>query len=95
MTLHELLAEVNALCHATLQNRAAIDFLLLAHGHGCGDSEGLCRVNLLDHSESISCSISLLKEGTGKLQIEQANVWLTHLFKGWNLSTYALSIIKT
>lgn len=50
MTLHELLAEVNALCHATLQNRAAIDFLLLAHGHGCGDSEGLCRVNLLDHS---------------------------------------------
>lgn len=94
VALHELLAEVNAVRHATFQNRATIDFLLLAHGHGCGDSEGLCCMNLSDHSEFISCSISLLKEGVGKLQIEQANDWLTHLFKGWNLSTYALSLIK-
>ncbi|KFQ39126.1 hypothetical protein N332_11445, partial [Mesitornis unicolor] len=32
---------------------AAIDFLLLAHGHGCEDFDGLCCMNLTDHSEPI------------------------------------------
>ncbi|KFZ51020.1 hypothetical protein N338_04770, partial [Podiceps cristatus] len=31
---------------------AAIDFLLLAHGQGCQDFDGLCCMNLSDHSES-------------------------------------------
>ncbi|KFV54481.1 hypothetical protein N341_12309, partial [Tyto alba] len=36
---------------------AAIDFLLLAHRHGCEDFEGLCCMNLSDHSQSIHASI--------------------------------------
>ncbi|KFW89098.1 hypothetical protein N305_03547, partial [Manacus vitellinus] len=40
---------------------AAIDFLLLAHGHGCKDFEGLWCMNLSDHSESIHKSIDKLK----------------------------------
>ncbi|KFQ44778.1 hypothetical protein N333_02764, partial [Nestor notabilis] len=49
---------------------AAIDFLLLAHGHGCEDFEGLCCMNLSDYSESVHRSIQTLKEFTGKLQVE-------------------------
>ncbi|KFW80801.1 hypothetical protein N305_13334, partial [Manacus vitellinus] len=31
---------------------AAIDFLFLAHGHGCQEFEGLRCMNLSDHSQS-------------------------------------------
>ncbi|KFP77837.1 hypothetical protein N310_13529, partial [Acanthisitta chloris] len=36
---------------------AAIDFLLLAHGHGCDNFEGLCCMDLSDHSLSIHANI--------------------------------------
>ncbi|KFQ24951.1 hypothetical protein N332_10320, partial [Mesitornis unicolor] len=49
---------------------AAIDFLLLAQGHGCEDFEGMCCMNLSDYSESIHKSIQLLKDGVRKLQID-------------------------
>ncbi|RMB99780.1 hypothetical protein DUI87_23782 [Hirundo rustica rustica] len=38
--ISDLLTDEEAIRHATLQNRAAIDYLLLAHGHGCEDFEG-------------------------------------------------------
>ncbi|KGL77123.1 hypothetical protein N309_10943, partial [Tinamus guttatus] len=41
---------------------AAIDFLLLAHGHGGKDLDGMCCTNLSDHSVSIHRSIQELKE---------------------------------
>ncbi|KFP29412.1 hypothetical protein N325_09376, partial [Colius striatus] len=40
---------------------AAIDFLLLAHSHGCQDFEGMCCFNLSDHSESIHKALPYLK----------------------------------
>ncbi|KFW80805.1 hypothetical protein N305_13341, partial [Manacus vitellinus] len=40
---------------------AAIDFLLLAHGHGCQEFEGMCCMNFSNHSQSIRESISQLK----------------------------------
>ncbi|KFW74295.1 hypothetical protein N305_10245, partial [Manacus vitellinus] len=40
---------------------AAIDFLLLAHGHGCQDFEGLCCLNSSDHAEALHHSIKKLK----------------------------------
>lgn len=95
IALSELLTDINTVRRAALQNRAAVDFLLLAHGRGCQDLEGLCCMNLSDHSELVYHSISLLKEGVGKLQIEQGSDWLNSLFKGWNLSTYVISIIET
>ncbi|KFW83376.1 hypothetical protein N305_04108, partial [Manacus vitellinus] len=40
---------------------AAIGFLLLAHGHGCQELEGMCCMNFLDHAQSIHQSINQLK----------------------------------
>ena len=68
--LSSLLLDVDSVRQATLQNRAATDFLLLAHGHGCEDFDGLCCMNLSDHSESVHKSIQTLKELPGKLQVE-------------------------
>ncbi|KFZ64796.1 hypothetical protein N338_13230, partial [Podiceps cristatus] len=46
---------------------AAIDFLLLAHRHGCADFDGMCCMNLSDHSQSIHKSIQDLMDQTHKL----------------------------
>jgi len=51
--LQSLLEDQGSLRHAVLQNKAAIDFLLLAQGHGCEDFEGMCCMNLSDRSKSI------------------------------------------
>ncbi|KFO69276.1 hypothetical protein N303_10072, partial [Cuculus canorus] len=51
---------------------AAIDFLLLAQGHGCEDFEGLCCMNLSDHSKSIFKQLQELKALTVKLK--QSNI---------------------
>ncbi|KFW71834.1 hypothetical protein AS28_03532, partial [Pygoscelis adeliae] len=58
---------------------AAIDFLLLAQGHGCEELEGMCCMNLSDHSESIYHSIQMLKEGVQKLRVEDPWNWLDKL----------------
>ncbi|KFQ19734.1 hypothetical protein N332_10296, partial [Mesitornis unicolor] len=58
---------------------AAKDFLLLAQGHGCEDFEGMCCMNLSDHSESIHKSIRMLKEGVKKLQVDDGWNWLNNL----------------
>ncbi|KFV43784.1 hypothetical protein N341_08663, partial [Tyto alba] len=42
---------------------AAIDFLVLAQGHGCDEFGGMYCMNLSDHSESIFRSIQQLKDG--------------------------------
>ncbi|XP_056179519.1 uncharacterized protein LOC130142093 [Falco biarmicus] len=59
--LSSLLLDVDSVRHATLQNRAAIILLLLAHGHGCEDFEGMCCMNLSDHSISIHKKLSQLQ----------------------------------
>ncbi|KFV00457.1 hypothetical protein N340_12141, partial [Tauraco erythrolophus] len=41
---------------------AAIDFLLLMHGHGCEILEGMCCMNLSHHSESVHETIQKLKD---------------------------------
>lgn len=62
--LSDLASDIQPIRHTTLQNRAAIDFLLLAHGHGCQDFDGMCCMNLSDHSESIHKSIQKLMDQT-------------------------------
>lgn len=81
--LDELTTDVDSIHHAVLQNRAAIDFLLLAQGNGCNDFEGMCCMNLSDHSESIHKKLSQLKENTNKLTVvnNPFNEWL----KSWAL----------
>ncbi|KFZ68899.1 hypothetical protein N338_08703, partial [Podiceps cristatus] len=46
---------------------AAVVFLLLAHGHGCEESEGMCCMNLQDDSRSIHKEIQQLMEHMQKI----------------------------
>ncbi|KFV97531.1 hypothetical protein N326_06648, partial [Eurypyga helias] len=41
---------------------AAIDFLLLAQGHGCEEFEGMCCMNLSDNSQTVYQQLRKLKE---------------------------------
>ncbi|KFR15496.1 hypothetical protein N306_06014, partial [Opisthocomus hoazin] len=59
---------------------AAIDFLLLVHGHGCEDFEGMCCVNLSDHSQSIHNQLADLRKNLNAIQVESGLTdWLKHL----------------
>ena len=94
--LSSLLLDVDSVRHATLQNRAAIDFLLLAHGHGCEDFEGMCCMNLSDHSISMHKKLSQL-QGNMKHILADDNPfdeWLRGLgITGW-LKTLLLEGIR-
>ncbi|KFV89733.1 hypothetical protein N326_05310, partial [Eurypyga helias] len=48
---------------------AAIDFLLLAQGHGCQEFDGMCCMDLSDHSVSIHKSLGNLRDLTSKLEV--------------------------
>ncbi|KFO54411.1 hypothetical protein N302_09933, partial [Corvus brachyrhynchos] len=58
---------------------AAIDFLLLAHRHGCEDFGGMCCMNLSDHSQSIHTSIKALQDNVAKLKVEDSADWFNSL----------------
>ncbi|XP_015711134.1 uncharacterized protein LOC107310204 [Coturnix japonica] len=82
--LSEPLVDIDSIRHAMLQNRAAIDFLLLAQGHGCKDFEGMCCFNLSDHSESLHKKLECLKEHTRRIGIQDgpSGNWLEGWFGG-------------
>ncbi|KAF1637539.1 Endogenous retrovirus group PABLB member 1 Env polyprotein, partial [Eudyptes filholi] len=92
--IESLLEDQNSLCHAILQNRAAIDFLLLAQGHGCEEIEGMCCMNLSDHGESIHKQLQWLKSHAGKIQQSQGllDAWLTSLFG--TLPSWLIGLLK-
>ncbi|XP_050769823.1 uncharacterized protein LOC127028044 [Gymnogyps californianus] len=92
--LSSLLLNVDSVRRATLQNRAAIDFFLLAQGDGCEELDGMCCMNLSDHSESIHQSIQQLKEGVKKLQVDDGWGWMESLFSGWGISGWLKGLIK-
>ncbi|KFQ67932.1 hypothetical protein N335_12867, partial [Phaethon lepturus] len=54
-------------------------FLLLAHGHGCQDFDGLCCMNLSDHSTFIHAQRQELQRPNHKLVAETD--W--NPFAGW------------
>lgn len=88
--LSGLLQDVDSVCHATLQNRAAFDFLL--HGHDCEDTEGMCCMNLSDHSISIHQSIQQLQEGVQKLHVGTSWEWFDGWFQG--LGPWVQKLVK-
>nr|XP_041569561.1 uncharacterized protein LOC121469126 isoform X1 [Taeniopygia guttata] len=59
--LSDMLTDISGARQAVLQNRAAIDYLLLTHGHGCEEFEGMCCMNLSDHSKSIHENIKKIQ----------------------------------
>ena len=80
--------------HASLQNRAAINFLLLAHGHGCQDFEGMCCFNLSSRSTSIHANIQKLHELVKDAKKETTPDWVHDLFSQWGLMAWAASLVK-
>ncbi|XP_053912839.1 uncharacterized protein LOC128850989 [Cuculus canorus] len=93
--LDMLTSDVQSVNHAVLQNRAAIDFLLLAQGHGCEEFEGMCCMNLTDHSTSIHAKLRKLQQGLHQLKQEDGrgiDTWLQSMFGP--LSPWLLSVIK-
>ncbi|KFQ09839.1 hypothetical protein N329_08662, partial [Haliaeetus albicilla] len=58
---------------------AAIDFLLLAHGHGCQDFDGLCCMSLSYHSTSVHAQIQELQRLSHQLVVQTG--W--NPFAGW------------
>ncbi|XP_005533884.1 PREDICTED: coiled-coil domain-containing protein 171-like [Pseudopodoces humilis] len=78
--LSDLLTDEETVRHATLQNRAAIDFLLLAHEHGCEELGSLCCFNLSSPSEGIHTRIQRLQHAVQELQTVKESQWLEDLF---------------
>lgn len=87
------MTDVSAVRLGTLQNRAAIDFLLLAHGHGCEEFEGLCCVNLSDHSESIHKQLQQLKNLANQIKANHGS-WLDDLLEGRDFALWLREICK-
>ncbi|XP_032932166.1 uncharacterized protein LOC117005046 [Catharus ustulatus] len=92
--LSDLLKDEETTRHASLQNRAAIDFLLLAHGHGCQDFEGMCCFNLSSRSTSIHANIQKLHELVKDVKKETTPDWVHDLFGQWGLTGWAASLVK-
>lgn len=85
LALRDMLRDVDSVRQATLESRAAIDCLLLAHGHGCEEFEGMCCMNLSDHSRSIHKNIQKIEDSIKKLG-QITGSWVDDLVKFFDLS---------
>lgn len=83
--LSQLLEDEETTRQATLQNRAAIDCLLLDQGHGCEEFEGLCCFNLSLHSKSIHTTIKKIQDQLKDLK-KDAGDWFGGILSKWGLS---------
>ncbi|RMB97122.1 hypothetical protein DUI87_26406 [Hirundo rustica rustica] len=92
--LANLLSDEEITRQAALQNRAAINYLLLLHGHRCEEFEGLCCFSLSSQAENVHKAIQQMRELVDKIKRE-TNDWLSGLFKDWGLLVWAGSILKT
>lgn len=74
--LHLLTKEQSELRHGLLQNRAAIDYLLMLHHYGCEQMEGMCCFNLTDNSKAIEQQVSHLQNLTHHMKMDTgADLW--------------------
>ncbi|TRZ21701.1 hypothetical protein HGM15179_005370 [Zosterops borbonicus] len=77
-----------------VQNRAAIDYLLLLNQHSCEEFEGLCCFNLSSKAENVKKSIQQLRGMVDSIKQETGD-WFDNIFKGVGLSNIASSWVKT
>ncbi|TRZ16419.1 hypothetical protein HGM15179_010670, partial [Zosterops borbonicus] len=92
--LADLLADEEITRKATLQNRAAIDYLLLLHHHTCEEFEGLCCFNLSSRAENVRTSIKKIQDMVHNIKQETKD-WFDQLFGNWGLSGWVNSAVKT
>ncbi|KFV60966.1 hypothetical protein N307_12995, partial [Dryobates pubescens] len=94
--LSDLATEYQSIRHATSQNRAAIDFLLLVHGRECEDFNGMCCMNLTDKCSSIRQQIKTPNGSNNKDSTRLDPFFgLENIFDGWSLPGRIKSLIKT
>ncbi|KFO63238.1 hypothetical protein N302_15403, partial [Corvus brachyrhynchos] len=92
--LSQLLEDEETTRHTMLRNRVATDFLLLAHGHGCKEFEGLCCFNLSSRSQSIHATIQKMKDQIKELKIEGDSDWFGNLFGQWGFEGRVKPLVK-
>ncbi|XP_063176509.1 uncharacterized protein LOC134508611 [Chroicocephalus ridibundus] len=93
--LSEMAEDLSTVQHAVLQNRAAIDFLLLAHGHGCEDFDGMCCMDLEDHSSSMHKQITQLLAHSQKVQSDTDFFGLGTLGDWFGLKGWLRSLVQS
>ncbi|RMB92628.1 hypothetical protein DUI87_30937 [Hirundo rustica rustica] len=89
-----LLSDKEITRQATLQNRAAIDYLLLLHGHRCEEFEGLCCINLSTKAEDVHKAIQSIWGMVEDIKKETGDL-LSGMFGNWGISGWVGSIIKS
>ncbi|RMC19183.1 hypothetical protein DUI87_03788 [Hirundo rustica rustica] len=80
-----LLSDEEVTRQAMLQNRAAINDLLLLHGHRCEEFEGLCCFNLLTKAEDVHKAIQSIRGMVEDIKKETGD-WLRRMFGNWGIS---------
>ncbi|CAM5133266.1 unnamed protein product, partial [Eretmochelys imbricata] len=60
--LAQLSHELGEVCQGMLQNRLAVDYLLLHHGHLCQEFAGMCCFNITDSGPSVEADLQRLKQ---------------------------------
>ncbi|PKU28222.1 hypothetical protein llap_21474 [Limosa lapponica baueri] len=72
-------AEKAQIKEATLENRAAIAYLLLRHNNGCEAFQGMCCFNLSGNSQLVEEKIQTLKDSASKFNESEGMdlSWLT------------------
>lgn len=93
LALSDMLKDINSVRQATLPNRAVIDYLLLAYRHGCEEFEGMCCMNVSDHSRSIHESIQKIKDSINKLG-EITGSWIDDMAGFFDLSPLWRGFLK-
>ena len=63
--------ELGQFKEAVLENRTAIDYLLLRHNHGCEEFKGLCCFNMTDNSQLIEHKVKQVNETVSKINPRQ------------------------
>ncbi|XP_063249639.1 uncharacterized protein LOC134548676 [Prinia subflava] len=94
IAISSLLEDEEITRQATIQNRAAIDYLLLLHGHECQEFEGLCCMNLSSKAPNIHAALRSMNNMIGQVKQESED-WIKELFKGWGFTGWWTSVVKT
>ncbi|RMB93652.1 hypothetical protein DUI87_29879 [Hirundo rustica rustica] len=92
--LASFLSDEEVTRQATLQNRAAIDYLLLLHEHRCEEFKGLCCFNLSTKAEDVHKAIQNIRDMVNDIKRETGD-WLSGMFGNWGISDWVGSIIRT
>ncbi|RLV98676.1 hypothetical protein DV515_00010559 [Chloebia gouldiae] len=79
---------------AMLKNRAAIDFLLLLHGHECQEFKGLYCMDLTTKPPNIHAALRSMNSLIGQVKQESED-WFKELCKGWGFTRWWTSIVSS